>query len=107
MTILNEELLIQQQVTQEAKEVIIFLHAIKDMIFKEIEETDDILQLRYLVDFLQEVEFGMQEGWNFPMDSTKHTWWLRPKKCTCPFMDNMERWGYGDFIVSSDCVLHG
>ena len=60
------------------------------------------------VKYLEKLEFDMQDAWRFDKDSKMHTWWLRPKSCLCPKIDNLDPayYGNGKIIVSS-CPLHG
>ena len=55
---------------------------------------------------MRELEYKLQENWNFDKDPLKHTWWNRFEKCTCPKIDNAERFGY-EKIISSNCPFHG
>lgn len=58
--------------------------------------------------YLEELEFDMQEAWGFDKDSKMHTWWLKPKSCTCPKLDNADPVYYGKGkIINSSCPLHG
>lgn len=64
--------------------------------------------VRVLLDYLEQLEFRMQEEWGFDRDANKHTWWLKPKKCTCPKMDNTDPVYFGGGkIISADCPVHG
>ena len=62
----------------------------------------------WAVEYLEKLEFAMQDAWGFNKDAKMHTWWLRPKSCTCPKIDNLDPayYGNGKIIVSS-CPLHG
>lgn len=55
---------------------------------------------------LQYCEYKLQEVWCVKEDKNYHTYWMAPKACTCPKMDNMDRLGFGR-IISGDCPLHG
>lgn len=57
---------------------------------------------------LQSLEYAMQTAWGFKPDSKKHTWWLKPERCTCPKSDNLDPVYYGSgAIVNADCPIHG
>ena len=56
---------------------------------------------------LEDVEFRLQGLWGFKQDSAYHTWWLKPKSCTCPKMDNADPAFYGGGkIINGDCPIH-
>ena len=56
---------------------------------------------------LESVEFRLQELWGFKQDAKYHTWWLKPKACTCPKMDNTDPAYYGaGKIINGDCPIH-
>lgn len=58
------------------------------------------------LDILEACEFKLQKLWGVKKDKNYHTYWMAPKACTCPKMDNMDRLGYGR-IIAGDCPLHG
>ena len=55
---------------------------------------------------MENLEFELQKNWNFPQDKLFHTWWNKFSGCTCPKMDNAERFGFEKIIVT-DCPFHG
>ena len=59
-------------------------------------------------EYLEKLEFDMQDCWGFERDANKHTWWLQPKSCTCPKLDNTDPMFYGrGKIKVEDCPVHG
>lgn len=68
---------------------------------KELKEKIDNLNKT-----LQCLEFAMQWEWGFDRDAKWHTWWMKPKNCLCPRIDNSEMLGFGR-IVTSECPIHG
>lgn len=57
---------------------------------------------------LEDLEYQMQEVWGFERNANYHTWWLKPKHCKCPKMDNTDPCYYGrGKIITEDCPLHG
>lgn len=67
----------------------------------------------YYQDFLMlcdayytQIEFELQEQWGFTIDANFHRPWYRPG-CSCPRMDNEERYGTPYRVTSGDCILHG
>lgn len=65
-----------------------------------------LMKINGMVQIIQELEFALQKEWGFPQDANYHTYWSRPKSCTCPKMDNADYFGFGK-IITSDCPLHG
>jgi hypothetical protein len=65
-------------------------------------EYNDAKQLVYKI---QELEFKMQKLWGFEQNENYHTHWNRPKHCSCPKLDNIDRYGTGK-IINGDCILH-
>jgi hypothetical protein len=66
------------------------------------------LKLLNLNNLLQNLEFAMQGEWGIEKNSNYHTWWLKPKNCNCPQMDNTDPCycGMGK-IINYDCPVHG
>ena len=104
---LNQTLLEKNKVTDEQIDNLQKVYKNIAVLF-EISDVPDInpkfaKELALEMEFL---EFELQENWNFPKDKNYHTWWNKFKYCTCPKMDNDERFGY-EKIISSDCPFHG
>lgn len=57
------------------------------------------------VQVIEDIEFTLQGLWKFTRDVNYHTHWIEIKGCTCPKMDNQERWGTGRITVST-CPWH-
>lgn len=62
--------------------------------------------LKFHLEQLRKLEFKMQRLWGLKEDEKYHTYWMMPKQCTCPKMDNRDRLGHGR-VISGDCPLHG
>jgi len=78
-----------------------------DMMREELDKKDIDKDLLYLYDTLYtEIEFDLQRAWKFPINSNYHRFWDRIG-CSCPVMDNSERYPYGYYVVSFTCLLHG
>jgi len=56
---------------------------------------------------LHNLEFKLQELRGFPKDSSYHISWVHQPCCTCPKMDNDERWGVESKIINDSCPIHG
>ena len=54
--------------------------------------------IKELLEELQEAENNLQAAWGLKKDVNYHTYWMCPKACTCPKMDNMDRLGFGRII---------
>ena len=104
---LNQALLEKQDITPEGEELIQELHGRKIVVYETIEATDDPTELEILADLITQIEFALQRAWGFPQSVAYHRFWKTPK-CSCPQMDNEERYGRTkQFIIASSCRLHG
>lgn len=101
ITILNENLVKRQRITEET---IVKLHAVYDKLNDVIENPENF---NNPVELIQEMEFELQALWKFPIDADFHAHWLRIKGCECPKMDNRERMGTPYRIYSVFCPWHG
>lgn len=82
------------------------MHMLKQIIYIDIEQENNGKRLKELALDLQEVEFELQRLWGFTEDARYHKFWQYPK-CTCPQMDNEDRYGTKYKIVNQQCPLHG
>ena len=107
ITVLNEALALKQKITEKQRDNLFALYKELDELF---EEAGNDLNLdkngREYVEILRELEFSLQENWNFDKDELKHTWWNKLPGCTCPKMDNAERFGFPK-IITGGCPYHG
>ena len=103
---LNQALLEKQGITPEGEELIQELHGRKIAVYKTIEATDDPAELEALADLITQIEFALQRAWGFPQSIAYHRFWETPK-CSCPQMDNEECYGTKQFIIATNCRLHG
>jgi hypothetical protein len=53
-----------------------------------------------------DIEYRLQDLWGFTRDSAYFKRWYRPR-CTCPKMDNNDRYPTEHYITTMDCPLHG
>lgn len=104
--IMISETLLDKQDAWDRLEIIKALHMLRLGISQLMKETDDVSELKKLDKKYTEVEFELQEAWKFPKDARYHRYWNRPK-CTCPKMDNEDRYGTGYSVINSECPLHG
>jgi len=59
------------------------------------------------VQFIEDIEFTLQGIWGFTRDKSFHSHWLDISGCTCPRLDNQERFGTPERITARDCPWHG
>jgi len=52
------------------------------------------------------VQYGLQHSCGFMLDKKYHKFW-NLTACTCPKMDNDDRWPNVNYVYSDDCHLHG
>jgi hypothetical protein len=62
---------------------IIELHEDKLRVHELINNEIDSFLLSVYVDILTDIEFQLQEAWNFPRDENYHRFWYTPE-CLCP-----------------------
>lgn len=59
-------------------------------------------------EYIQSIEYYLQELWGFPQDPHFHSHWYKVKWCKCPKQDNMERVGsYMGRFNTGECPYHG
>lgn len=104
---LNQDLLAKQKVTDKQIDNLERLYHDLELTF-ELGDIEDIgaIYAHELASTVKDIEYRLQENWNFPHDPKFHTWWNRFKYCRCPQIDNDERFGY-DKIINSRCPFHG
>ena len=104
--ILNEELAKKQKVTKEQRNN---LREIYNKLEKLIIQCNEDLNLDkhgfLYAQKMTELEFQLQENWNFPLDANYHTYEFSFDRCTCPRLDNLERFGI-EKIYNCSCIIH-
>jgi hypothetical protein len=103
--ILNSDFMDRQNAwknLEELKEAYWF----KLMFYSMMEDSNDIAEMRSLVEDLTELEFYIQELFNFPKDQKFHRFWETPR-CKCPELDNQDAWPSGIYRINTLCPLHG
>ena len=82
------------------------LHKYRADIFRISEGcTRDGLQKELYKEWMS-VERKLQDLWGFDEDDDKIKFWTFPA-CSCPKMDNNDRYPYGYYIVNDGCLIHG
>ena len=110
--IANKELLEKQKVTNDQRNNLISLYA---RLRKEFDIAQELLDkdeldasnANIIKEEIQSIEYQMQDNWNFNRDKFKHKYWYRVPGCTCPKLDNEDRWGTIYQVTSKDCPFHG
>ena len=103
---LNPGLILQQGIGVRAIKVLRKLHIKRLQMFEKMEKLSTREELHPYVKKLELLEFAMQRAWKFKQDRDFHTWWYQAPHCNCPKMDNVDSFGVGQRIYSSDCILH-
>ena len=67
----------------------------------------NIQRIRESAEMIENIEYQMQEAWKFDRTSDMHTHWLDNPACSCPKMDNRERFYTGQRIYIEKCLVHG
>lgn len=57
--------------------------------------------------YIQNIEYYLQELWGFPESDLHHRYWYKVKWCECPVMDNDDHFGYGFRLIQGTCPYHG
>lgn len=104
-SVLNNNLALKQKVTKFQLSQLKRLHAIRLDIYHLMELTEKPEALRQLFQLATNVEYCLQDNWNFPADIHMHPWFRVPR-CTCPEIDNAEAQPYRQ-IFSESCPYHG
>ena len=102
---LNKQLLKRQNITDTTE--LEALYKELNELFKKAEQTMCSCTLKKLAKELTDLEFKLQKAWNFSQDQKFHSYWFLIPHCTCPKLDNQERIGLNQRIISEDCIVHG
>ena len=102
---LNEMLLIRQKCVDRLPDIKL-QHELKLQIYDWIAEETDHAILKEFSTWLTNIEFTLQELWNFPSNQNYHKFWETPK-CQCAKMDNIDAYPTGYYSVNMGCPLHG
>lgn len=107
---LNNRLLIQQRVDVHGQNALNLLHAMMYRVFSNIQTLDaDAIREKSqeINSVIEDIEFKMQEFWNFNKTASMHTWWFKNPICKCPKMDNTDALGTNVRYHNASCPLHG
>lgn len=81
------------------------LQALRDWLYNAM-RTCEAEYLPTFSRWVTETEFKLQKAWRFEMDQAHHKFWNLPR-CTCPKMDNDDRYPQGNYIYNAKCPVHG
>lgn len=82
------------------------LHCRLYEVYRAMEATDSVWELRKLAKCVTGIEFAQQRAWGFQENENFHRWFEVPK-CLCPKMDNTEQLGTLYRLIYRDCPIHG
>lgn len=105
---LNEDLIKKQNVTEVQKfELLNLYKVLTDKIEKSYNEIS-LDKIKEIATEIEDIEFKLQENWNFSKDSNYHRYWLDINHCSCPKMDNLDFMYFGrGKIINTNCLIHG
>ena len=93
-----------KNLSNDEKETINNLHEIRESIIKAA--ACDVYVAKRIYKLWIENEYTLQRLWGFEENANMHRFWEYPY-CTCPKLDNEDRYGTSSYIVSRDCPIHG
>ena len=68
--------------------------------------TSDTNELSEIDKSIEVLELEMQKQWKFEPSKNKCSYWYQIPGCTCPKLDNAERWGTPNRIYTVNCPVH-
>ena len=71
MVILNPRLIEKQNLTDTDITELFRLHSVKDVLFLQMEATDNIIDIVLYFELLEALEYSMQRVWKFSQDKIK------------------------------------
>ncbi len=105
---LNEDLIKKQKVTEVQKIELLNLYKV---LINKIEKSYNEISLSKIKEIskeIEDIEFKLQENWNFSKDSNYHRYWLDVNHCSCPKIDNLDFIYFGrGKIINTSCLIHG
>jgi len=105
---LNQDLIKQQNISKKQQQRLMKLYKELEEFFAYVRDLteDEAKKLGYALTItLKDIEFQLQENWNFEQNALYHTWWDKIPKCSCPKLDNKERFGV-EKIINCGCIIH-
>jgi len=104
--LINLEFAKKQNLNEEDIQKLNILYKQLECIFDKAEKSNEENELAALSMELESLEYELQRTWKLDPDISRHSYWFRIPKCTCPKMDNADRWGTDTRIFDSQCIVH-
>lgn len=85
------------------------LHYARSLLHEAIQQAvsaGNVNVARSIAKALPEIELELQKLWKFKQNLGYYKFWHVPG-CVCPCMDNEDRFPYGNYVISTDCPVHG
>jgi len=102
----NMKLVKERKLSKKQMQKIEQLYCVRDGIEDMMADATDLTKLRILYEVWHDNELLIQRAWGFEGDENFIKFWDLPH-CTCPFMDNHDRYPYGHYVVNCSCPVHG
>ena len=102
---LNEKLAEEQKVTKQQRLNIEVLYQELSKLLVDSKTTPDVAKPKLSIQ-ITDLEYELQKNWNFPLNPDFHKYQFHLNGCTCPSLDNSERFGFAKFF-SESCSYHG
>lgn len=104
---INDNLADRLSISEDARENIAFYHQCIEDLFRDIKNGEYYSTPKNIALRLEVWEFRLQELWGFAQDSAYHKYWFLVPGCTCPKLDNSDRFGTGYNVINCSCPYHG
>jgi len=106
VSVVSDILIEQRNISDKSLERIKKLHLKRYQVKEQMTQTYDHSRLKMFANMIKDIEFELQDLWDFERDYSMHDWFDVPK-CTCPKLDNRDRKGTEFQIISLNCPIHG
>lgn len=106
---LNQNLIIKLNLSETQIKDIKQLHrqAIScDISLTEIAHLGGSGNTEILLEHWHDIQYQLQDAWGFERNIKFHKFW-KLTSCSCPKMDNDDRYPSGYYVMSGKCALHG
>jgi hypothetical protein len=102
---LNKYLLDKNHVHGKQLDELLDLYLEKEKVFHDLTNAKTLEEIVEKTLLWTAIEFDIQEKWNFTRNYDFHRFWENPH-CTCPYLDNKDKWGTSYYVVSGSCPIH-
>lgn len=102
---INARLIESKEIDDSTLKEIIRIHEHKLIIYADIQKETELIMLPLYAKILTHYERKLQVLWGFTVDNRFHRFWNTPR-CTCPKLDNEDRYPNGYYIRNLECPLH-